>query len=150
KAIQPSTLAFEQVASTPELVLVLKHTPARWPRRMASIRATCRLAINSLAAAASLLPLITDWKLGTAIDTTMAATARVTISSITVKPRARALDMVLPTIPRRHSRRGKGGLQGAGGRAAGFRGWALPDCERRHATVAARAPLLQPGHATIS
>src|SRR5690606_34576182 len=86
KVIQPSTLAVAQVASSPLLVFVLMHTPARPLRRMASDRASCRLPIISLAALVRRLPLIIDWKLGTAIVTTMAATARATISSIIVKP----------------------------------------------------------------
>src|SRR3546814_5202450 len=94
KVIQPSIEAFAQLAEVPALALALAHTTTLRLRRMASIRAVCRLAIISLELAARRLPLTSAWNPGTPATSTIAMTAIATSRSINVNP-----PVPPPTLP---------------------------------------------------
>jgi len=68
-------------------LLALLHTVTLAPRLTASLRAIEREADKTLAALATLLRAIADWKDGTAIDNKTPRMATVINSSIRVKPR---------------------------------------------------------------
>ncbi|MCY1543775.1 hypothetical protein D9M68_796060 [compost metagenome] len=65
---------------------LLLHTVILVPRRMDSLRAMARVPTKSLAREVSLLVAMVDRKLGAARKAKTAARAKVTMSSIKVKP----------------------------------------------------------------
>ena len=81
------TISRDQPSEIPQVLPSgLGQTVTAWPRLIASIRATCRIADTSFAAAASRLRCVMWVKLGAARVTRTASTTSVIASSTSVKP----------------------------------------------------------------